>query len=501
MLTSNQPQNVGSVGAQFLDCNEPMSSSRSHHHLTRALGLILIALCCQIASAQTDDPTNGETDPVKLFERGQDAHAKNDYKKAIALYEAAIKIKPEFPEAEFQRAMALLFTNRKTEALAGFNRAVALRPDWAMAYSKFGSFLGSYGNDPAAAEPILRRAIELNPKDEFALMVLAELRARAGDLNEGLRLVRSATSQPRATSSTWRKRASIEAMAGDRMAALTSLDQALRSDAKDLSARYERASLRLDVNDREGAVTDLRALEQAGFGRDLADAFDYAQLYERAGKRDDALRLLDALPEKDRQRAEVIALRAEITGGDGSTAEERAALEDLLKRDAKNASLLARLGNAYRRIDPLKSQDYFYRALQIDPKNTKYATGYAAALVQSRQFTEAEAVLRRVLAAEPDNYTAHANLGLALYELKRFAEAVPEYEWLASARPEIAATYFFIATAHDNLGEYEQALDAYQKFLSRAEPTNNKLEIEKVNLRLPTLHAQIQRGQGKRKNP
>ena len=86
--------------------------------------------------------------------------------------------------------------------------------------------------------------------------------------------------------------------------------------------------------------------------------------------------------------------------------------------------------------------------------------------------------------------------------MKRFAEALPEYEWLAASRPENAATYFFMATAHDNLGQYEQALDAYQKFLSRADPTNNKLDIEKVNLRLPRLRDQISRGQGvKRRKP
>jgi tetratricopeptide (TPR) repeat protein len=107
-----------------------------------------------------------------------------------------------------------------------------------------------------------------------------------------------------------------------------------------------------------------------------------------------------------------------------------------------------------------------------------------------------------VIAASPNEYVAHANLALALYELKRYAEALPEYEWLAASRPEIAATYFFIATAHDNLGEYEQALDAYEKFLSRANPTSSKLDIEKVNLRLPRLRDQISRGQGaKRKRP
>jgi tetratricopeptide (TPR) repeat protein len=272
-------------------------------------------------------------------------------------------------------------------------------------------------------------------------------------------------------------------------------------DAKDLGARHERVKLRLDVNDREGAVADLRILEQASSG-DRSSALEYAQFYERAGKPAEALRLLDALSETDRQTPEVIAVRAEITGGGESTAEQRAALEDLLQRDPKNASLLARLGSAYRRVDPTKSITYYRRAIQIEPKNLKYQTGYAASLVQLRHFDEAVAILSNIIVAQPDDYTAHANLALALYELKRFAEALPEYEWLAKARPEIAATYFFIATAHDNLGEYPQALEAYQQFLSHADAANNKLEIEKVNLRLPTLRAQIQRGQGaKRKTP
>ena len=184
-------------------------------------------------------PLNQEDDPIKLFERGQDVHAKGDYKTAIEFYDAAIRLKPEFPEAEFQRAQALLFTNRKDEALAGFNRAVTLRPDWAFAYSKFGTFLGSYGNDPVNAEPILRRAIELNSKDVRALVVLAEIRQQAGDAAEALKLVRLATSLPDANGSTWRKRAFIESSTGVKMAALASLDRAIQIDP-DGGARYDR---------------------------------------------------------------------------------------------------------------------------------------------------------------------------------------------------------------------------------------------------------------------
>ena len=442
---------------------------------------------------------NQEDDPIKLFERGQDAHTKNDYKMAIEFYDAAIRLKPEFPEAEFQRALALLFTNRKDEALTGFKRAVELRPDWAFAYARFGSLLSSYYNDDRNGEPILRRAVELEKQNVEALVALADLRARAADFNEALALSKRATASKEANSSTWRKRSFIELRIGDKIAALASVDRAVAIDPTDSGARYDRAKLRLDVGDKAGALEDIRALDKVGHGSDLAGSFELAQFYDRVGARDDALRVLDKLPEKDRQIAEVVALRAEIAGGDGSSGEERAALEQLLERDPKNASLLARLGAAYRRIDPWKSQDYYYRALKIEPANSKFAIGYAAALIQGRRFAEAVPILREVIARTPDEYLAHANLALALYELKDFRAAITEYEWIATARPEVAATYFFLATAHDNLQQYSEALAAYERFLARADATNNQLEIDKVNLRLPVLREQIKRGQGKRK--
>jgi hypothetical protein len=75
-----------------------------------------------------------------------------------------------------------------------------------------------------------------------------------------------------------------------------------------------------------------------------------------------------------------------------------------------------------------------------------------------------------------------------------------EYKWIGQAKPDLAVVYFFIATAHDKLGEYEDALGAYETFLARADAKSNQLEIEKVNLRLPSLRNQIKRGEGAKKD-
>src|SRR6185436_3468754 len=230
------------------------------------------------------------------------------------------------------------------------------------------------------------------------------------------------------------KRSFIERANNDLAAALASLDKALLMDPADLGARHDRALLRLEAGDREGASADIQALEKAGHGSELSAVLELAQLYDRAGKREDALRILDTLPEKDRTVPEAVALRDEITGGDGSSAEGRAAMEQLLARDPRNAGLLARLGAAYRRVDPVKSLDYYFRALQLEPNSIRYAIGYAAALNQARRFADAVTVLRAVLTRAPDEYPAHTNLALALYELKDFRAEIVEYEWIAKAR-------------------------------------------------------------------
>jgi tetratricopeptide (TPR) repeat protein len=89
--------------------------SRSHAVIICALALV-VSLCYAVpARAQADDDFGDDAaDPIQLFKRGQDAHARGDYEQAISLYDAAIKVRPEFPEALFQRANALVTLRRYT---------------------------------------------------------------------------------------------------------------------------------------------------------------------------------------------------------------------------------------------------------------------------------------------------------------------------------------------------------------------------------------------------
>jgi tetratricopeptide (TPR) repeat protein len=474
----------------------------------------LLVACANLASAQTEDALgDGAADPVKLFEQAQNAHARGDltrnlefYKQALAYYEEAIKVKPEFPEAEFQMGNVLASLGRLGDAEAAFRRAIKQRKDWSLPYSALGILLARTNRD-TEAEIALRQALKLDSHDSLALRVLASIRLRKGDAKEALKLAQTSTNDSDAPASTWLLQAMAERALGDKAAATTSLHHVLEIEPENIAALIERAELYVEEGDYDPALKDLKAAEQVKDDNKQI-LYRVVAAYERAGKPDDAQRVAAAagLIRAEETSAEgttkVIGTKEEIDAANSEDpAIARSAIAKLIEKNPRSALLLARLGASYRTDDPERSLEFYRRATQIQPDNPEYASGYAATLVRARRFAEAAQILRRVISVFPDNYVAHANLATALYEQKRYPEAIPEYEWLLKKKPDLAVAYYFIASAHDYLGEYKEALAGYEAFLAGADAKTNQLEIDKVNLRLPSLRRQIQLGQGVKRKP
>lgn len=468
------------------------------------LACLLLLTLAPVALAQTDDLSDAGADPVKLFERGQTAHARGDLERALEFYDEAVKLRPEFPEAEFQRGSVLVALGRVADAERAFRKAIVLRKDWSMPYSSLGTLLIRTSRDQEA-EGLLLQALKLDAHNDAALRGLADVHLRAGDFKAAEDFAKRATAEPEPPASSWVLLALAQRGLGDKVAAKTNLDRALAVDSTNIAAMVERADLRAEEKDFAGAIADLKAAR----ARNPADKQIGNRLlgvYERAGRVVEAEQLASELGLARTQTSNGSSGGIRVAG----TPEEieaansddpliaRKALAVLLQKNPRNGMLLAKLGAAYRVDDPPRSLEFYRQANEVEPKNPEYATGYASALVQARRFGEAVGILKQVTAAAPDSFAAHANLATALYELKRFDLALLEYQWLLQAKPDLAITHFFIATAHDKLGEYEDALTAYEAFLAKADAKTNQLEIEKVQLRLPPLKKQIQLKQGVR---
>lgn len=476
--------------------------SCTRHYIVRiiTIGFALFALSFFAVPtlAQDEDPPEPQVDYVKLFEQGQDAHEKGNFAEALNFYDRALAAHPDFPEGEYQRAAALLSLNRAADAEKALRHATELRPEWSLPWAALGSLLVRQGKFDQA-DPMLAQALKLDARSYPALTALVELRLRKKAAPETLRplldQLRGATAGVRVPASVWAARAAVERALGNSADAAISLNRALETDPKNVDALLVRAELKSEAGDADGAIDDALS------ARKLASDLDHANLvlarvYARGGRRDEANKILDLLTDAARTSPEAAEIRAALVKCDDSP-ENLAAMEKALATDPKNPALLSCLGAAYRRTDPKRSLELYGQAAQLEPKNIDHAIGFAGALVQARRFDEAVLVYRRILAVSPDNFTVHTGLATALYELKRYPESLLEFDWIIERKPELAVAYYFIATAKDASGRYVEALAAYEKFLSMADPATNQLEIEKVNLRLPSVRKLAARGNGK----
>ncbi len=453
--------------------------------ITIVLAFSFSSMC--LAQAETENP-------ITLFNQGQDAHEKGDFQTALKFYDEAIKLAPEFPEAEYQRGNALQSLGKIVEAEKAFRRAIELRENWTLPLTSLGALLVDK-NDFAEAEKVLTKAIESDEQNFPAYSALTELRlkskADANILKELLAKLQNLTSTTKPKASMWISRAALENALNDKISAKTSLNRALEIEPKNKSALMKRADLALAEDDTATATEILKTLSQ--IAPNLTDAkLLQAKIFASNGKTHEAIKILDTIANPT---SEVILLRDKIAAGSSVNVAD---LEKQLEKDGKDIIILGRLCALLRKENPNKALDYCRRASEVEPSNINHAVGFGAALVQAKRFDDAVSVFRKLLQIAPDNSAAHANLATALFELKRFEEAKFEYLWLAKKQPDLAITYFFLAVSHDNLGQYLDAMTNYQQFLKLADATQNKLEIEKVELRLPSLQRQIKQ-KGKEK--
>lgn len=463
--------------------------------LRRLSTLTLLFVCGLLLTSQSFAQTTDTPDDfVAVFNQAQDLHEKGDLAGAIELYKKAIRAMPEFPEAEYQCGIAQLALGQNSDAERSFRRAIELRPDWSLALSSLGSVLVQNGQ-VAEAERTLSKALAFEPQNSSALVAMVDLRlktkASPAVLNELLDRMINLTSKANPTPSMWSARAALEAALGKSEAAKASMAYALKADPKNRATLLQAVDLALAGGDVVRAKDLAKTFESLSPSSDAAKLIN-AKILAAEGDTDEAIKSLDSITKPSPSANE---LRAKIVA---SNTTNTADLEKQLETNANDPIILGRLCSAYRIPDPQKAVEYCRRASEAEPTNVNHAIGFGAALVQARQFDSAVNVLRKVLAVAPDNSTAHANLATALFESKRYQEAKSEYEWLTAKQPNLAIGFYFLAITHDRLNEYMDASANYQQFLRIADPVANKLEIEKVNLRLPALDKLVKDGKSKK---
>jgi len=491
-------------------------------------GLVFIAICLVASSAfaqqqrrNKPSPKAAEAeakDPLKLaaesFEAGQNAHQKGELEKAVGLYTEALERDPSLWQAEFQRGAAYFSMNRLAEAkasmlgvikqLSEFGDAPEARGPASRALALLGE-IALAENNPVEAEKSFRRALELNPQAARARAALAEILLGGGKYAEAIAEARAAIEAGDDRASAYALLGEAQKLGGKYEEALASFNEAIKREPKNAVALRRRAEVHMARKDLNAAIEDLRAsveIEPA-----VPSLLRWAYALTAVKRYDEAVsiyrRILQDEPSNNEARTALAAVMIES----GKGAEAVAQLESLVKAEPNRADLRAQLAELYLQTQPEKALEQYLAAAKAEPSQPAHLIGVASALVKLRRFQEAAAASRQAIALNPKEdlaYFARTNLATALFELDDFPNAAREFVWIfdhqrkRGDQKRTAITLYFLGICFDKLGDYEQALKAYEQFMALAS-SDNQLEIDKVKLRLPSLQKQIKEGKGKRK--
>ena len=137
-----------------------------------------LALQSQVGALEVQSVIPKESVQVaqSYLERGEALSETRNYVAAIAAYNSAIQLKPDFAEAYNDRGFAYYLSGNAERAIADFTRAIELRPNYAKAYNSRGVAYMSNGYGSSKAIADFDRAIALKPDFRYAYINRANAR-------------------------------------------------------------------------------------------------------------------------------------------------------------------------------------------------------------------------------------------------------------------------------------------------------------------------------------
>ena len=374
---------------------------------------------------------------------------------ALASYDRALELRPDYAEALSNRGNTLHQMKRFEEALTSFDRALKARPAYAEAFSNRGVTLHAMKRYLEALESF-DRALEIQPN------YIKALSNRGNTLHELKRFEEALASFDRALE-VQPDYAEALSNRGVTLHELKRLDEALASydRAIELSPNYAEALSKSWPHSARneavrGGTSELRPRAQSATGirRCSLSSWQYTAKLKR---------FEEALESYDR----ALALRAdipEVLSNRGLTLHELKRFDEALA--SYDRALMLRKGYAealsnrgvtlreLKRFDEaLTSYDH---ALRVRPNFAKVLSNRGNTLHEMQQFEEALASFDRALGVEPDYAEAFSNRGVTLHELKRFDEALASFADALRLRPNYADAHYNEALCRMLVGDFER---------------------------------------------
>ncbi len=415
-------------------------------------------------------------------------------KRAVAAYEhgrlgeaddlarAILGVRPDYFDALHLIAVINARQRRLDEALASYDRALAVQRDHAGALSnrgatlheleRFDEALASYDHALAArpdyAEALFNRGITLQELGRFEEALASYDRAL---------LLRPTYAEALGNR-------------GNTLHQLKRFDEALASYDRALALRPDHAGA---FSNRGNTLHELKRFEEAlaSYDRALALRPDHAEaLFNRGMTLHELKRFDEALASYDRDlalrpdHAEALCNRGNVLVDLKRFAEALASYERALAVRPDYAEALYNRGMALRELKrPAEALASYECALALRPDHAEAFYNRGVMLRQLKRLDEALASYDQAVALKPDYVDALNNRGVALHELKRFDEALASYDRALALRPDYVPALSNRGVTLHELARLDEALACYDDALA-LNPTYADGHFNKALLRL-----------------
>ena len=389
---------------------------------------------------------------MRLLDEGATNEAAGRLKEALEYYDRAIRLKPDFGRAYFNRGNVLLELDDPKGALDAYASALVHKPDSAAAYFNSGN---AHMRLAQHAQAIVAYEEALTLKPDF---VDAEV-AKGAALQDLKRTEDAVTSFRRALAikpdyaeAHYNLGGALEEL-GKLDAAVIALQKAIEIKKDYTEAHVRLGALFYELGQFEaaaGCYSDalIAQPDRVEAHNNLAAAL--VKLGRTEAAVDHYMRALELSPEQAEVLSNLGVVQKQLGRFDDAVASYQKALTinpDFAEAHNNLGTVLHKLG---RRDEALQS---YQHALRIDPENADVHNNIGVLQNQLGQLEAAAASYRRSLKSNPSYIDAHSNLGSVLGDLGQLQDAAECYRRALELDPNFTIAHSNMLFTHNYLAE------------------------------------------------
>jgi tetratricopeptide (TPR) repeat protein len=368
-----------------------------------------------------------------LLQEAQRDIEKKDFAAAIDPLQKFIAAEPDVAYGHFELAYVFTALQKTDEARSEYERAIAIDPKMAEAYSNLGILF--IERDPAVAIPNLRKAVELLPAQSRPRYLLGVAQENAKDYS----------------------------------AAAESFEGAYRLDPHDLEPILHLANLYMRLQRPADAEKKFRDILEAqpNNAQALLGVAECLAAQKKPEAADAYRSYLSVQPTDSAARGRLVHLLVEQQQYDVALAELNRAEAGQGTDVAPNLDLLRMRADI--QIAQKKWDDSIVtlnKAIALAPRDAQLHGGLGRIYLQKRDFPDALKELKVALQLDGKNLAYWKDLSSSYYLSGDCASTLAAMDEIAKMETPGPGPWFLRGLCYDKLNQPKLALEAYQKFLS-----------------------------------